>query len=251
MDVLVLLLIMTGCWHGKRRGLADQVAALITLAVGFGTACSVARLAPIASLFERLIGLEPVPATVLAWAAIYFSVCLGLTLFLRSYHETLEEQELAWLDSSLGGLLGGLKVFTVCTAVTLVAAGVSDRARAAILTTHSGQAMALALSVVDGALPPKLADRLAPMLSGLEPPTPLPEEDHRPAPAPAPAPSKPPVRSQNAPPVNTTAPTKAPIRLPAPTPRAPASASDPATTHWPPARWPASTKTGEPSSGNH
>ena len=253
LDVLVLLLIMTGCWHGNRRGFADQVAALVTLVVGFGTACSVSRLAPFASILERVTGLETVPATVLAWATIYFSVCLGLTLIVRSYHETLEDRELAWLDSGMGGLLGALKVFTVCTALTLVAAGVSDRARAAILTTHSGQAMAHALSAVDDALPPQLAERLAPMLSGLEPP--LPAADVSDQAAPAPESSKPPALPERAPSAKATTP-KAPRPHAAP-PHAVPAANSPIRTReknrlsWPPARLPTSGQATDPGNSSH
>ncbi len=202
-DGLILAILCGGIWRGHVRGFAEQVAGIITLVVGFGLATSISRLEPVANAIQHLFGVEEVLAIVLAWAAIYFVVCLILTLLIRSYHETLEEMHVAWLDKNLGGILGGLKALLLCLGVTLIVTGAIDRARDYVLETSAGRLLAKTATVVEGVLPSPLHTRFQRYLDGLDrsqpagpeaepqPTQPLPLVDPTAAPIPIPVPTSP------------------------------------------------------------
>ena len=178
-DGLIVAVVVLGFWQGQRSGLAEQIAGIVTLVVGFGLATSISRLEPVAGAVRRLFDVSEVVSIVIAWAAIYLVVAILLTLIVRQYKERLEEAKVEWLDKNVGGVFGALKSFLFCTALMLFVAGVSDRARGAILSTYSGRAMAIAATEIHGLLPEPWHQRLAEYLHNLEP---------RDGPTPAPAP---------------------------------------------------------------
>lgn len=157
LDVIVLIVLAGGFWRGWRRGLAREIAGLLSLVAAILLATFAAWLLPLADVFESALGVERGVGTLLAWGSVWLAVSIVLLLLARRKREDLEENGVEASSQRLGAVVGAIKAFLLCIALAIAIAAPSDRLRAYILDTHSGRAMASTVRFVLALLPEEAA----------------------------------------------------------------------------------------------
>lgn len=135
-DILVLVIIGFFILFGLWKGLAFQVAGILSLILGFVIA--IPGSAPLASLF----GSTPPLNRFIAAGVIYALVSLGLFLAAFYYREFISKWKLENWDRHLGGVFGALKGFLLSFTLTFFAITCFPSLRHPILSRPTGKLMA-------------------------------------------------------------------------------------------------------------
>lgn len=155
-DILVAITILGGAWFGARRGLASQVAGLLSLVAGFLVAIPLS--APLAPFFSSR---EPV-GRLIALATVYAVASLTLYALAFRYHKMIERWKLEHWDRHLGALMGAVKGGFLAIALTFFALTLVADLREPILRTPTGRLMGRLVRVLHPVLPPEVHDVLHP-----------------------------------------------------------------------------------------
>jgi len=141
-DLVVVGVIGLACLHGAWKGLAWQMAGILSLLAGF--AVSLPLSAPLAPFF----GSTPPLNRFVAAAVLYALVSLGIYLAAFWYREAIQKWKLDNWDRHLGGVLGALKGFLLCLALTFFAITLFSGLREPILSRPTGKLMAYTMHAV-------------------------------------------------------------------------------------------------------
>jgi membrane protein required for colicin V production len=141
-DLLVVGVIVLSTLLGTWKGLAWQLAGILSLVLGFAVAIPFS--APLAHFF----GSTPPINRFFAAAVLYALVSLGLYLGAFYYREVIQKWKLDNWDRHLGGVLGALKGFLLCLALTFFAITCFTGLRDPILSRPTGKLMAYTMHSV-------------------------------------------------------------------------------------------------------
>lgn len=135
-DLLVVGIVIFFVLFGLWKGLAFQLAGILSLILGFVVAipCS----APIAPFFGSTLPLNRFVAA----GVLYALVSLGLFLAAFYYREFISKWKLENWDRHLGGMFGALKGFLFAFALTFFAITCFPSLRHPILSRPTGKLMA-------------------------------------------------------------------------------------------------------------
>jgi membrane protein required for colicin V production len=128
----ILLASLLGAW----KGLAWQLAGIFSLILGFVVA--IPGSAPIAHFFGQTAPLN----RFIAAGILYAVVSLGIYLAAFYYREAIQKWKLDNWDRHLGGVLGAVKGYLLCLALTFFAITLFSGLRDPILTRPTGKLMA-------------------------------------------------------------------------------------------------------------
>jgi len=138
-DLLVLAIIVFFFVFGLWKGLAFQLAGILSLILGFVVAIPLS--APIAPWF----GSTPPLNRFVAAGVLYALVSLGLFLAAFYYREFISKWKLENWDRHLGGLFGILKGFLLAFTLTFFAITCFPSLRHPILSRPTGKLMAYSM----------------------------------------------------------------------------------------------------------
>jgi membrane protein required for colicin V production len=161
-DILVVITILLGAVFGAWKGLAWQVASILSLVAGFVVAIPLSG--PLAPLFGSSAPLNRFVAV----AVLYAVVSLGIYIIALCYRTAIQKWKLEQWDRHLGGVMGAVKGFLLCLTVTYFAVTLAASLRDPILTTRTGKLMAHTMSAVHPIWPPGVHDILHPYVHRLD-----------------------------------------------------------------------------------
>jgi membrane protein required for colicin V production len=141
-DVIVLGIILLAILHGAWKGLAWQLAGIFSLLAGFVVAIPAS--APMAHFFGSAAPLN----RFIAVAVLYALVSLGIYMAAFYYREAIQKWKLDNWDRHLGGMLGAVKGYLFCLALTFFAVTLFSGLREPILTRPTGKLMAYTMHAV-------------------------------------------------------------------------------------------------------
>jgi membrane protein required for colicin V production len=141
-DLAVVGIIVLSTLLGAWKGLAWQLAGILSLIAGFVVALPLS--APLAPLFGSAAPLN----RFIAVAVLYAVVSLGIYLAAYFYREAIQKWKLDNWDRHLGGVLGALKGFLLCLALTFFAITLFPGLRQPVLTRPVGKLMARTMHAV-------------------------------------------------------------------------------------------------------
>jgi uncharacterized membrane protein required for colicin V production len=161
-DILVVMTILLGAVFGAWKGLAWQVASILSLVAGFAVAIPLSG--PVAPLFGASAPLNRFVAV----AVLYAVVSLGIYLVALFYRTAIQKWKLDQWDRHLGGVMGAVKGFLLCLTLTYFAVTLAAGLREPILTTRTGKLMAHTMSAVHPIWPPGVHDIIHPYVHRLD-----------------------------------------------------------------------------------
>ena len=141
-DLVVVAVIRLGVLHGAWKGLAWQLAGIFSIIAGFLVALPLS--APLAHFFGSTAPLN----RFIAVAILYALVSLGIYLVAFCYREMIQKWKLDNWDRHLGGILGAVKGYLLCLALTFFAVTLFSGLRQPILTRPTGKLMAYTMHSV-------------------------------------------------------------------------------------------------------
>ena len=141
-DLAVVGIIVLSALLGAWKGLAWQLAGILSLLAGFVVALPFS--APLAPLFGSTAPLN----RFIAVAVLYVLVSFGIYLAAYFYREAIQKWKLDNWDRHLGGVLGALKGFLLCLALTFFAITLFHPLRQPILTRPVGKLMAYTMHTI-------------------------------------------------------------------------------------------------------
>jgi membrane protein required for colicin V production len=146
-ELIVVGVILLSIAWGVHRGLAWQLSSIVSLVSGFFIALPLSK--PVASLFGSTSSL----GRFIAIAGIYALVSAAVFLVTHYYRKAITSWELDKWDDHLGGLLGAIKGYLLCTVVTFFLITLSDKLHDSILRTGMGKLMGETFHVLTPLLP--------------------------------------------------------------------------------------------------
>ncbi len=135
-DILVLVIIGFFILFGLWKGLAFQVAGILSLVLGFVVSI------PGSAVLAPVFGSTPPLNRFIAGGVIYAVISLGLFLAAYYYREFISKWKLENWDRHLGGVFGALKGFLLAFALTYFAITCFPSLRHPILSRPTGHFMA-------------------------------------------------------------------------------------------------------------
>lgn len=176
LDLLVVGIVVGASLLGARKGLAWQLAGILSLVVGFVVALPLSG--PAAHFFGKTAPLN----RFIAVAVIYAAVSLAIYLAAFFYRKAIQKWKLDNWDRHLGIFLGGVKGGLLCLSLTFFAITLFAGLREPILTTRSGKAMAYTMNALHPLWPPGTHAIIHPYIHHLEEPEEEPGEAKPPSP---------------------------------------------------------------------
>ena len=172
-NLIVEMTILGGAWFGARRGLASQVAGLLSLVAGFLVAIPLST--PLASLFSSK---EPV-GRLIALAVICALLSLTLYALAFRYHKMTAKWKLEHWDRHRGALMGAVKGCFPAITLTFLALLLVGDLRVPILRPPPGRLMGRLVRALHPLLPREVHDVLHPDHHDLDEPGPSSSIDDR------------------------------------------------------------------------
>lgn len=164
LDLLVIGVVLGAALLGAWKGLAWQLAGILSLVAGFVVALPLSG--PTAHFFGQTAPLNRFIAVAVLYAAV--SLAIYLTAFF--YREAIQKWKLDNWDRHLGSLLGVVKGGLLCLTLTFFAITLFAGLREPILTTRSGKAMAYTMNALHPVWPPGMHAIIHPYIHHLEEP---------------------------------------------------------------------------------
>jgi len=181
-DLLVVMTVLVASAFGAWKGLAWQLASILSLVAGFGVAIPLSR--PMAPLFGAHAPLN----RFVAMAVLYALVSLGIYIAALCYRTVIQNWKLDKWDRHLGGVMGAVKGSILCLTLTFFSVTLVGSLREPILTKKTGKLMAHTMSALHPIWPPGVHEIIHPYIHPLDEP----EEHHPPEHPPAAPPVAPP-----------------------------------------------------------
>ena len=163
-DTIVLLIILICAFSGWRKGLASQIASIVSLAAS----CFVATNYP--GFLASKIDAVPPWNNYAAMLILFLGTSIIIWLIFRRINSTIDEMKLGDFDHQLGAIFGGAKGFILASLVTLFAIGfLNESTRASIINqSKSGAIIATFLHRVRPYVPARALTYTAPFFDRLD-----------------------------------------------------------------------------------
>jgi membrane protein required for colicin V production len=159
--VMIFVLVAATLW-GARKGLAWQVASILSLGVSYFAALK------FSDAIAPFINAEPPWNRFGAMLVIFLGVSLAVWLVFRMVSTVIDRIRLREFDRQIGALFGLAKGVLLCCVITFFAITLLDGAREPILNSRSGYYIALLIDRADAVMPAEIHDVLGPYLHKLE-----------------------------------------------------------------------------------
>jgi membrane protein required for colicin V production len=185
LDLIAVLVILGSMFLGAWKGLAWQVAGLLSLLAGFVIALPFS--APVAPLFGATAPLN----RFIAVAVLYVVVSLAIYVAAFWYREVIQKWQLDNWDRHLGGVLGAFKGVLFCLVLSFFALTLIPKLQDPILSTKTGKVMAYTIHELHPVWPPGVHAIIHPYIEHFEEPDETPAPSAPQGPPPAPPPPKP------------------------------------------------------------
>lgn len=162
-DTMVLVIVAATALFGWRRGLATQVASIVSIVASVFLATRFSR------SVSELIDAPPPWNNFAALLVLYLGTSLVIWLVFRQVRKSIEELKLKEFDRQMGALFGAAKGCLLACVVTVLAIRfVDDAQREAIVRSRSGRTIAQVLHRAEGWMPDNVRGYLAPYLEELQ-----------------------------------------------------------------------------------
>lgn len=162
-DILVLALLGLGTFLGLRKGLATQIAAIVSMGASFFVAVRFRE-----PLSQHIDAAEPWNKFA-AMLILYLGTSLVIWLFFRQIRTSIERMKLGEFDRQLGAVFGAVKGFAMACVVTLFAFTLlQEPQRQAIIHSKSGVWIARAIHKSTAIMPPEVLQYIDPYLRQLD-----------------------------------------------------------------------------------
>jgi membrane protein required for colicin V production len=136
-DTIVLLLVLGGAFLGWRKGMATQVASIVSIGVSYFVAVN------FRSVVAEHIDAAPPWNTFAAMLVLYIGTSLVIWLIFRQIRSTIEAMKLKEFDYQMGALFGAAKGFIIACIATLFAITLlHETQRQTIIHSRSGNLIA-------------------------------------------------------------------------------------------------------------
>lgn len=146
-DVIMLAVLvgatLLGAWKGMAWQLASLASVLVSVAAAFYFGASLAPYFGSAAPWNRFI----------AMLVLYLATSMAIWLLFRLVSGLIDRVQLKEFDRQLGAIFGFLKGALLCVLITFFAVMLSERARQAVLKSHSGRVIARLIEHADPVIP--------------------------------------------------------------------------------------------------
>lgn len=161
-DALMLAVLALATLLGALKGMAWQVASLLSVGLSYLVALRFAGVA--APYFGDQ---EPINRF-LAMLALYVGTSMGVWLAFRLVASAIDRVRLKDFDRQLGALFGATKGVLICVAITFFAVTLSTTGRQYVLDSRSGHYIAQLIERSEPLMPDELRDVVGPYLNRLD-----------------------------------------------------------------------------------
>ena len=162
-DVIVLALIGGAAFFGWRKGLATQVASILSIGVSYFVATNFRE------EFSGMINAVPPWDTIGAMLVLYLGTSFVIWLLFRQIRASIEKMKLREFDRQMGFVFGALKGLALAGIVTMFAfAFLGNQQRQAILESRSGFWIAKFMVTANSVMPSEVQQFVAQYLEPLE-----------------------------------------------------------------------------------
>lgn len=162
-DALVAVLIGGAAFFGWRKGLATQVASILSIGVSYFVAVR------FRGQFSGMIDAEPPWDTVAAMLILYLGTSMLIWILFRQVRASIERMKLREFDRQMGFVFGGIKGLVLAGIVTMFAFSLmGNEQRQAILESKSGYWIAKFMVTANSVMPPEIQQFVAQYLGPLE-----------------------------------------------------------------------------------
>jgi membrane protein required for colicin V production len=162
-DMLVLGIVLATTFFGWRKGLATQIASIVSIAVSFFVAVRFRE--PVAAQIDAA---EPWNRFA-AMAILYLGSSLVIWTLFRQIRTSIEKMKLTEFDRQMGAIFGGLKGVALASVVTLFAFTLlQEPQRQAIIHSKSGVWIARVIHRASAIMPPEVRHSIEPYLQQLD-----------------------------------------------------------------------------------
>jgi membrane protein required for colicin V production len=163
-DLLVLALVLGASLLGAWKGLAWQMASVLSPVVGLGAGW------PLSAWLAPRMG---VPAPLDRWMALailYVALSLAVHLLALAFRKGLERSRLDAWDHHVGFVAGALKGFLLAILLTAAVVASAPEAGEDVRSTRLGRVMGEVVAAIRPALPAGVREAVRPVLESLAPP---------------------------------------------------------------------------------
>jgi len=158
-DGLMIGIIVLSALHGAWKGMAWQVAPIVSIVLGYIVAY------PLSAQYAPWFGEHAPTNRFVALLAIYVAIALGVHLIARVFRGMIESMKMVNFDRHLGILLGAVKGCMLCLLITFFFVSLSPKGRDHVLQTKSGYAAGYVMRQIEPVLPGEVHDFLEPYLA--------------------------------------------------------------------------------------
>ncbi len=157
-DLIVLLIILIAAFMGWRKGLATQVASIVSLVASYLVAVN------FRTVLASKIDAPPIFANGAAMLILFLGTSMIIWLIFRQIKGSIEALKLGEFDHQMGGIFGAFKGFLIASLITLF--GVSllgdQVVQETIISSRSGHIITSFLNSAHSIMPAELHESLEP-----------------------------------------------------------------------------------------
>ena len=161
-DFLMIFVLLATTWWGAHKGLAWQVASILSLLVSYLASLK------FSDVLAPLIKAEPPWNRFIAMLVIFLGVSLVVWMVFRMVSNFIDRIKLREFDRQIGAIIGLAKGVLLCVVITFFAITLVANAREPILKSRSGYYIALLIDRADAVMPAEIHDVIGPYLHDLE-----------------------------------------------------------------------------------
>jgi membrane protein required for colicin V production len=162
-DILVVVLILGATFFGWRKGLATQVASIVSIVASFAVAVRYRE--PVAAHIDAA---EPWNRFA-AMLILYLGTSLVIWLIFRQVRTTIDRWKLGEFDRQMGAVFGAVKGVALASVITLFAFTLlQEPQRQAIIHSKSGVWIARLIRSSTAIMPPEILQFVGPYLDALD-----------------------------------------------------------------------------------
>ena len=158
-DGLMIGIIVLSALHGTWKGMAWQVAPIVSIVLGYIVAY------PLSAQYAPYFGDHAPTNRFVALLAIYVAIALGVHIVARLFRGVIESIKMVNFDRHIGTVLGAIKGGLLCLAITFFFVALSPKGRDHVLQTKSGLAAGYVMRQIEPILPGEVHNFLEPYLA--------------------------------------------------------------------------------------
>lgn len=163
-DTIVLLIILIAAFFGWRKGLASQIASIVSIAASYLVAVN------FRTTLAGHIDASPPWNTFASMLILYLGTSIVIWLLFRQIRSTIEAMKLGEFDQQMGALFGAAKGFLIACIITLFTVTLlkPETMQDTIIGSRSGYLIASFLNRAESVMPAELHRYVGPYLDNLD-----------------------------------------------------------------------------------